>query len=184
MKKNIIKILLIFFLALGFSADGIASPDRDDHNRPPSKEQMERVRKRIETMKIWKLTKALDLDEKTAARLFPLLNKYDKKRAEIERDIKDNMMDLREALEDEKESKLRDLIERLEKSHKALQSLNDEERAELKQILTVGQQAKYLIFLQEFNREIRRIIEEARSRRRGRDRPEGKFPDRVFPRGE
>lgn len=187
MKKNIIKILLIFFLALGFSADGMASPDRDDLNRPPSKEQMEKVRKRIETMRIWKLTKALDLDEKTAARLFPLLNKYDKKRAEIERDIKDNMKNLRDALEDKKESKLRGLLERLEKNHKALQGLNDEERAELKHILTVGQQAKYLIFLQEFNREIRHIIAEARERRHGRfgrDRPEEKFPDRPFPRGE
>lgn len=46
----------------------------EDFDRPPTKEQMENVRERIETLRMWKLTKTLDLDEKTSAKLFPLLN--------------------------------------------------------------------------------------------------------------
>ena len=95
MQKNIFTSLLLFLLVIGFAVNSMANPQGDFDK--PTKEQMERVRKRIETLRIWKLTKVLDLDEKSAARLFPLLNRYDKRRAEIERSLRDGMRDLREA---------------------------------------------------------------------------------------
>lgn len=184
MTRNIIKILLATILSLVFAATAIAEPPGyDEIKGPPSKEQRERLRKRIETLRIWKLTKALDLDEKTAARLFPLMNRHDRERAEVEREIKESMKNLRKALRVENEGKLSGLLEKLRNSHKALQGLNDEEREDLEKILTVKQQARYIIFQQEFNREIRRIIGEARGRWRGRfnkNASEGKILERPL----
>lgn len=88
--------------------------------------------------------------------------KYDKKRAEMEDTLRGDMKRLRESLKEGREGQLKDILERLEENHKALQRINDEERAELKKILTIEQQAKFILFQQEFDRDIRKTIAEAR----------------------
>jgi Spy/CpxP family protein refolding chaperone len=166
MKMHIIKVFILSVFLLGICSEGMAiSAYGDDLDGPPSKEQREKVRKRIETMRMWKLTKALDLDEKTASRLFPMLNDYDKKRKEVEREIRKDIDFLKEALELKEESRIKDLLEVLEQKHNTLKRLGDEERNRLREVLTIEQQARYLIFKMEFRREIRRMIAEAKGRR-------------------
>ncbi|MBI5633607.1 MAG: hypothetical protein HZA15_09035 [Nitrospirae bacterium] len=170
--------LLVFVFLTAWSAAAIAEPF-DDRDRPPSKEQMEKVRKKIETMRMWKLTSALDLNEKISAQVFPVLNSYDRKRAEAEAAVRDGMRELREAVKEKNEAKMKAALGRVEQNHAALQRTNDEERAELRKILSVEQQAKYVLFQQEFNRELREFIGEARERRGegpGRDQ---RFPPRT-----
>lgn len=177
MKRTMVKILASFVILFGFAAHGLAEPP--DFERPPTKEQRERVRQRIETLRMWKLTKDLDLDEKMSAQLFPLLNRYDKKRAEMEHAMHENMKELRESLREKREGQLRGIIERLEQHHKGMQNLKDAEWEEMKKILTIEQQARYVIFLQEFDREMRKIIGEARGRRHEgvrKDLPEKELP--------
>ncbi|MBI5026409.1 MAG: hypothetical protein HZC12_06745 [Nitrospirae bacterium] len=178
MGRHIFKILLLLFLVFGFSLNGMAEPP-EDIEKPPSKEQMEKVRRRIATLKMWRLTQAIDLDEKTSAQLFPLLNKYDKKRVEIKNAMRDDMKQLREALKEKREGNLKNILDRLEQNRKALQGINDEEKVELKKILTIEQQARFIIFQQKFHKEIRKIIAEAKQRRAERfreDRPERALP--------
>lgn len=179
MRKNLFRSLFVMALVLGFASVGIAEPPEFD--RPPTKEQMEKVRERIETLKMWKLTKALDLDEKTSAQVFPLLSKYDKKRAEIEHALRNDMKNLRDALKDKRAAQLKGILDRLEQNHRALQKVNDDERTDLKTILTLEQQARFIIFQQEFDREIRKIIAENREKRAERfadDKPERPLPPR------
>lgn len=178
MKRYVTKMVLLLFFMLG-SASAVMAEPRGDFDAPPTKEQMEKVRSRIETLRMWKLTKALDLDEKTSAQLFPLLNKYDKKRSELERTLRDNIRELRESLSGKREGQVKSILERLEQNHKAMQGIKDAEWDELKGILTVEQQARFILFQLEFEREIRRIIEETRGRRHerpGRDMPAGSAP--------
>ena len=177
MKKQVAKILLSAIMLVGFAAHGLAEPP--DFEKPPTREQKERVRQRIETLRMWKLTKDLDLDEKTSAQLFPLLNRYDKKRADLENAMQESIKELRESLREKREGQLRGILDRVEQNHKSMQSLRDAEWEEMKKILTIEQQAKYVIFLQEFDREMRRIIAEARGRRHeglGKDLPEKQPP--------
>lgn len=179
MRKNLFRSLFVIALVLGFASVGIAEPPEFD--RPPTKEQMEKVRERIETLKMWKLTKALDLDEKTSAQVFPLLSKHDKKRAEIEHALRNDMKNLRDALKDKREAQLKGILDRLEQNHRGLQKVNDDERTDLKTILTLEQQARFIIFQQEFDREIRKIIAEQREKRPERfaeDKPERPLPPR------
>ncbi|MEW6002221.1 MAG: hypothetical protein AB1638_06185 [Nitrospirota bacterium] len=162
MRRSLLIFLILLFL--GIAVKSMAELP-DDFDEPPTREQMGKVRERIETLRIWKLTKALDLDDRTSAQLFPVLNRYDKKRVEIEHALWSGMRELKESLKGKREGQLKGIIERLEADHKALQRINDSEREELKKILTVEQQAKFILFQQKFNREIKKIIAEARERR-------------------
>ncbi len=180
MLKDVLKALILFALVFGLAVNSMAEPP-DDFDRPPSKEQMEKVRKRVETLRMWKLTEALNLDEKTSAKLFPILNKYDKKRYELEDALKNGMRELRESLRERHEERLKKILNRLEEDHKALQSLKQEEWSELKKMLTIEQQAKFIIFLVEFEKEVRKLIAEARERRGERFRKNGPERDRPFP---
>lgn len=179
MKKQYTGIILFVCLAIWPLAAMAEQPnvyDRD-HDRPPSREQMEKVRKKIETMRMWKLTSALDLDEKSSAQLFPVLNKYDRKRAESEAAVRDSIRELRDSLREKNEARLKVILERLEQGHKGIQRINDEERAELRKLLTVEQQARFVLFQQEFNRDVRELIGESRERR-------GEGPGRPLPPGQ
>lgn len=169
MKKKVIRILMLAVLLLGFSAEGMAiSAYGDDLDRPPAGEQREKMRERIKAMKMWRLTRDLDLDEKLAARLFPLLHEYDGRREEIEKEIRQNITSLKEVIGTHDEPGMKEIMKALEMKHDALQRLGDEERSRLRDILTIEQQAKYLIFTMEFKREIRKMISEAKWKRRER----------------
>lgn len=172
-------VMLIFSLVVLSAVESTAEPPYD-LDRPPTKEQMAKVRERIETLRMWKLTRALELDEKTSARLFPLLNKYDKKRVDIELSLWSGIKELRDDLREKRDGRLKDILDKLEGDHRALQKVNDEERSDVRRILTIQQQAKFFLFQLEFNREIRRIIAETRDKRLQRqDRPGGHYtPER------
>ncbi|MEK6692139.1 MAG: hypothetical protein AABY44_01780 [Nitrospirota bacterium] len=185
MERHIFKFFLVLVLVTGFGMYSSAEPP-EDIERPSSKEQMEKVRKRIETLRMWRLTEALNLDEKTSTQVFPLVGKYDKKRAEIEQSLRGSMKELRKSLKEKREGNLKSILDKIEENHKALQRIKEEEWAELKNVLTVEQQARFVIFQQEFEREIRKVIAEAREKRRserfGKDRSERPFPqERPLP---
>ncbi len=173
MKKYIFGIFVMLSLTI-FTGQGFCQPP-EDFKKPPSKEQIEKIKKRVETLKIWRLTKILDLDEETASRLFPLINKYDKRRFVIEQSMRKDMRKLRKSVDTASPDKLRDIIKRLEDNHRELQEINYAEKEELKDILPVRKFAKFIIFQQDFNREMKEIIAEVRKRhtRKLREKPMG-----------
>jgi Spy/CpxP family protein refolding chaperone len=147
--KKFLFIFFLIYLTIGFVDNGLA--------------QMEDIaeltgREKTEVLRIYELIKALDLDEKTAIRFFPILNKYDKKRAEINHKIREDIRELKEALKEKSEAQIKDILKRLQQNRKALQELNDEKNAELKNVLTVEQQAKYMLFQYKFPKELRKKI--------------------------
>lgn len=182
---KIMKMLAVFLLMAGVAVSASAAAAPDNMERRPSKEQFEKVRQRIESLRMWRLTKALDLDNKTSAVLFPLLNRYDKKRHELESSLREGMRELRQASREGRDPVLKGLLDRLDQHHRDIQKLNDEERAEVRKILTVRQQAAFVLFQQEFQQDIRRIIAESRERRGDRpmDRPAGNRPPNPFTQG-
>ncbi len=184
MKKSMMAILFSLFFVGAIAVEGQCfGPDGDDLGSPISKENREKIRQRIETIKIWKLTKALDLDANSAAVLFPLMNKYDKKRSEIQHDIRKNLRELKQGIEIHDDTTLSRLMNTIEQNHRELQELKDREWEEMKSVLTVGQQAKLIIFRINFEREIRKIISETRKDRFKKTRGERgeKFSRKEIP---
>ncbi|GAB4486673.1 MAG: hypothetical protein OHK006_14840 [Thermodesulfovibrionales bacterium] len=178
MKKRMLRICGAFVLIAGLAANAWAVNEGQD--RPLLRGKAENVRERIETLRMWKMTKALELDEKTSAQVFPVMNRYDRKRSDLETALRQDMRELRESVRDGRSGKLRPLLDRIEQNHESLEKLNQDEWRELKQVFSVEQQAKYVIFKQEFEQEIRRMIGEARERRMER---QGMPQDRPGPRG-
>jgi Spy/CpxP family protein refolding chaperone len=138
----------------------------------PSEERREEVRKKIEAVRIWRLTEALKLDAPTSSKLSALLSSFDQQRRDIMREQMTTMRQLRHILDSPKpdESKIKTVLDRLEKNQRAMQALRDKEFGGVKEILTIEQQARFLLFQQEFRREMQGMIANAR---RGGPGPRG-----------
>lgn len=162
------KVVFLVFLILILFAIEATAEQPEGVERPITKKHMNKTRERIETLKMWKLTKALDLDEKTSSQLFPLLSRYEKKKAEIRDALMVTMKELQDALRDRSERQIKDNLGKIEAENNALHKLRDEEWTELKKILNIEQQAKYIIFQHEFKRDMWRMIAEARERNTAR----------------
>ena len=113
----------------------------------PPPQVLERVRERVRTMRMWKLTEVLSLDEATAAKLFPLLKAYDDKMEPVIKDMMEAHKQLRDA---NKAGKLDDktattLVERLLADRKQMQAMEDQRIADVRKVLSPQQQAKLLI---------------------------------------
>jgi len=136
--------------------------------RAPSRERIEQIRKRVEMIKMWRLTEELGLDEKTAARLFPLLSKFDKKRMEFQRELFEHRRSIRQMETDGDEGvDYGALLEKVEKAIAAIQDLEEQQRTELKKILTPEEMLKYMAFEERFRREMQQMMRESRGRGRG-----------------
>lgn len=136
----------------------------------PSIEKQEQIRKRVEMIKLWRLTEALKLDQETSAKLAALLNSCEQQRGAIFRERRETMQNLRAAVNVRKpdEEKLSPLLEKLEANHHASQELIEKEWKGVQDILTTEQRARFVIFQQDFRRDLHRMISGAREGRQGR----------------
>lgn len=146
---------------------GSDSPVLGGGEPPPPLEKREEIRKRIKLIRMWKLTEELDLSEETGAKLFPILHKYDEKRIELHKERQNIMNQLKRALEDEAttDEAIEAAMEEVDKNTLAVSDLIRQQRQELKGVLSLRQQAKFILFQREFHREIRKTISEARERK-------------------
>ncbi len=138
-----------------------ADPGRD--GSPPNERRQE-VLKKIEAVRIWRLTEALQLDEKTAAKFIPAISALDRSRRELMQTNYEIKREIRAALEAEKpdERKLKTALDKLRQNHREMMSLQDKELEAAKNHLTIEQQARYVLFQQDFRREMRGMIGQAR----------------------
>ncbi len=148
------------------------APDRGPGG-PPSAERREEIRKKIEAIRIWRLTEELKLDPDTSGKLSALLSSIERKRRDIQREQMETMTLLRQTLKSQKpeEDKMKQYIEKLQNNHRAMQELRNDELKGVKAILTVEQQARFLVFQQDFQREMRETITNARGGGQGSQRP-------------
>jgi hypothetical protein len=139
---------------------GVGNPGQPGRGGPMSEEQREEVRKKIDAVRIWRLTEALKLDAGTSAKLSSLLSSVDHQRRDILREQTGTINILKLAVKSPNpdESQIKTSLEKLEKNHHAMQKLINSEMRGLKNILTVEQQALYVVFQHEFMHEMRGMI--------------------------
>ncbi len=136
---------------------------------PPSGQQREEVRKKMEAVRMWRLTEALKLDEKTSAKLAAVLGSLDQRRGALMTESRETLRELRSSLKEGNpdEKKLKTALEKIRKNQDEMMDLRKKELNKIKDILTVEQQARYLVFQHEFQREMRGMIAGARGEGRG-----------------
>ncbi len=167
--KAVLTAVVLMFAATTASFAQQAPPDDSTaygRGSAPSEEKREAIRRKIEAVRIWKLTEALKLDTATSAKLASFLGSMDQQRAGIFRDRMMTMRELRHSLKTSKpdEKSLKASLDKLEKNRRAMQELREKEMSGLKDILTTEQQARYVIFQQDFQREMREMIASARGK--------------------
>jgi len=121
------------------------------------------VNERIRMMRMWKLTEALSLDEATAQRFFPILNKFDEKVAPLHRQQGEIIMRLRAEIESGRPDPVRlsKGIDDLLGLRKQVAALEDERIREVRRVLSPTQQAKLVLLLPKIERELRRSVRRA-----------------------
>lgn len=124
----------------------------------------------IENVRIYRLTQELDLTTEQAAKFFPQLNELRKIEQNFQKERMATLRELKDLVKsNDSTAKITKAIKRYEAVQEQRATAQIKKTEEIKQVLTPLQQAKYLIFQEEFEREIREMIKEVRKHRPPRD---------------
>jgi len=130
----------------------------------------ERVRDRIGLMKMWKLTEVLDLDQETAAKLFPVMHEFDLKQQELGIKRGETIKRMKEALDKRTSdaSVLHPLIEEFKKNERDMLDMRMQRLDSLSKILSDEQIVKMIALIPRFERDVKALLGEARAMRKDR----------------
>jgi len=133
------------------------------------------IRENIEMLRLLKMTQALDLTEEQASKIFPAINRVEKEKMKINKEIGQKITELKLILDKEKpnESEIQNVMEDLKGLRSLLKSKDEELESVLEENLTLVQRAKYLLFMVDFYRGLREKVNRARllqERMRRRDK--------------
>ncbi len=157
MKKSMTKmavagtVMAACFLAVSASAQGPA-------NR-------QRLRENVNTLRLLRMTQALNLTEEQAARIFPLANRLEREKQEINARIGLEMKGLGDLLkaENPKDEELLVRCAAIRDLRKQVRNKDEEFESFLEGEITPGQRARYLLFTVEFYRGMGEQLDRARA---------------------
>ncbi|MBI5118544.1 hypothetical protein HZA56_18915 [Candidatus Poribacteria bacterium] len=182
-KKSFVALLVALAVTFGVTLVANAEPFDDPGQGPgpgPGMQKHERLRERVELMAMWKLTDALNLDQETAAKLFPMLhdlNVQQQKLREKRREIFEGMK--AEIEKKQPDSKvLKKMIEQFQENETDMVKLRNKKLDDASKLLTDEQVARMIVFVPQFERDVRQMIDEVRTRRHdrfGKDRGQGEM---------
>ena len=149
--------------------------------QPPGQQQAqqrrEQVKKKIRAMRAYTLTEELNLDEKAATKLFPILARWD--------DVTDKLLqqrvDIMRRLTTATDPRVIDrVIDEAVANQKAFWDLETQRLAELRKVLTPAQTARLIVVLPAFERKIQNQLRRALQRRGARGRMADDIADDDF----
>jgi hypothetical protein len=132
--------------------------------RKAEKERLrEQIIDKLRAERAWKLTEALKLDEPTAAKLFPLLAKFDDQERAIGKERGPIVRELRDVLDGPHPdaNRINGLVERLMSIRTRRQALEAEKLAAVRKVLTPAQMGKLMLLAPRIDEGFRERIREA-----------------------
>lgn len=175
MRQLVIAIIALFTL----SACALPAQAQEPHPEPmgrhgKSEEEREKFEERLRLMRMVALTEALDLDEATAAKLFPYLKDGDDEQKAVHKEIRTHRKALKAMAESGtfEDKAIDEHIEAIGKLEEKMAGLRARQVAGLKRILTPEQRLKFLLTRAHLERELRQALREHRrgERRERRER--------------
>lgn len=122
----------------------------------------DKIREKIEFMKMWKMLDVLDLDKATADKILQIRRKFIARKKSLRRALNEDFRKLRQQLRDSPQgpdnAELSRLLQSIREKRKELRELRSEQYEEVAKHLSIRKQAELLIFLKDFRREIRSIL--------------------------
>jgi len=179
-------ILIALVLAAGSAA---AQPGRSAPARPGAGQaDKPALKKRIRAMRVWYLTEELELDDATAARLFPVLGKYDDQLEALQVEGARLRRELRQSLAGSRRGKAGEarLVDALLAHYDKVYQLQRDRIIAARKVLSPAQTGRLILVLPRVDNAIRRQIgrvmrgQAMGKERRGRGR-RGLSPDLEDP---
>ncbi len=159
MKTNKIVLLFLSVIVLGLLTSVSAQPN--------GRQNRQKIRENLVTLRLLRLTQALDLTEEQAARIYPVINRIEKEKLEIQKQMSADIADLR-LLVNEQTPREAEIDAKNRKIRAARESVRvkDVELDEfLETSLTTVQKARYLLFQIEFYRMLNDSLDRMRMMR-------------------
>jgi len=157
--------LLCVCLSLALSsAQVIGAEESRSRAGEVRKSSQERVLRGVLAIYVWKMTDAVGLTEEQAARVFPTVRKSFETRWQLAAKRRNFLELFRRSIDaaPQQESELKRLLNQWEENEAKLQVAQEEMRQTLTKILSPEQQAKSLLFEQQFEGDLVRLIAEIR----------------------
>ncbi len=156
---------LIVFFAAAVLAASIPALAQDAPAAPGPARQ--NVRENLVTLRLLRMTEALDLTEEQTAKIYPFLIRVEKDKIKIQKDLSGDVSSLRALIKDPA-AKEADILAKvksvLEARHK-VRALDDEAEQFLEKQLTGVQKGKYVLFQVDFYRGLGDTLDGIRQRR-------------------
>ena len=148
MRRTIAALIAVGVLLVG--ASSLFATDSEQ------KRDKDKVQDRIETLTMWKLIEALDLDQPTANKLLEIRHKFVSQRKSLQKGLSEDFQALRRQLSDASkpadENELGRLLEDVREKRKELQGLREQQYEDVSKVLTVRQRAQLVLFFKEFRK--------------------------------
>ncbi len=135
------------------------SPSSDNEQ----KELREKLRKRIDTMKIWQLTEKFDLPDDAWLRFFKVMKDHEEKNNRLAMERVEVKHQLRKAVEEDKNNEVSALLTKLGELSRKVIDTEQNELEEMKGILSIKQLAEYALFREYFDHHINRLISKCKN---------------------
>lgn len=129
---------------------------------PRDGKHRDQIERRIQTMKVWKLTEELQLSEEQATKFLPLMSEMDRKMDELDRKRADIVQSLGDLVWEEKAeaSKINALLDDLEKLDRDQAEMRMQFRRDAAKVLKPDQLGKMVLFNLRFPEIVRDMIRE------------------------
>lgn len=162
-------LILIFIISL-FWIQGELLAQRFPGKEAERLKAEQKIRERIEMLRMWRLLEALDLSTGQSEIFLPIFNNFQKEQKELEHKKRESL----KVLEDELNKKSVDLkkvqtfLEDLEENRVLFEKNRVSFLSKAKEVLSLEQQAKLVLFEERFAEHIKDMIKRVVKRRRGK----------------
>jgi len=165
-RRSCFTILILITMAWSGVNSLLVAATADSRPRPVASQRLpnERLLRGILTIYIWKMTDAVKLNEEQSAQVFPLVRKNFQTRWQLAIKRRNLMELLRRAVDEapQVETELTRFLAQWEENEKKIHDAREELRKSLTRILSPEQQAKSLLFEEEFEGELSRVMNQIR----------------------
>jgi Spy/CpxP family protein refolding chaperone len=153
------KMLLAFILSFLLIQGSLAAQNSQEQG--PARE---RIRENVYTLRLIRMTQALDLTEEQTSRIYPALGRIEKDKANVQKKIASGLRELKDLLGSPRagDEELVARVRALQALRKDLRNLDDEFERVLDENLTAVQKANYVIFSVDFYKGLWENLNKAR----------------------
>lgn len=165
MKKTTFALILLVLIASAIMAQPHPPRPHEDMPRGGNPEK-EKLREKIEMMKMWKMVEMLELTTEQSAMFFPIYNSVEKALEEIRQSRQILLDQLEKEVAEEKmdDKTVSSIVDSLQTLSEAECRNRVEFYNEATELLNLRQQAMFALFERRFAEEVKQIIEAGKNR--------------------